>query len=849
MRLTVIVVSLIASQVLTTDALRPRARVIRKDIVSNLRQHHNSSATASNNLQSGSGKVQAHGEDQLGVLRGKALQNGTGKSGLPAGTRPKKKKYKMKKMKQRPGTDTKPSQYLVTPVDSMKGQNRGGGSGGGRPRNPVMDFLENKRPKPIAEAKSKDSLTNDFNEMKRLPQNDHPASDQKNGDMRVKWDRDMFFIRWAYGSLGDQLAIRRAPHASIGAPWPLPRRYARNEKKVFKVDEGSFKFVIKNHSCDTIELAIERFRNHIVEDAVEDLYDNLQNAENTNINDPQIKYESDVYKQAPELKEVEIIINRPCVKYPSLDMDESYRLVIKDSSKRIVANEVWGALRGLETFSQLVWRGTDRKLYVMETIALDKPRFPHRGVLIDTARHFIFKDVIYDVLRGMEQNKLNVFHWHMTDDQSFPFQSETFPEMSAKGAYHPSYTYTHEDIADIVEFARLRGIRVIPEFDVPGHTYAWGHGRPELVTKCYNDEDPTYGMVGPIDPSKDATYAFLKELFREILDLFPDQYIHAGGDEVPSDCWKANDEVMKSGTKLVNGEKGLLENLEKKIKNTVTKFREQSVDAIRLWEYFQNRFMQDVKQVSRSRVQGVKFILWQEASTKTGIKMVNDTVAQIWLGDALLMREAIQRGYRVLYSACWYLDMVSFGPDWYKYYSCDPAFPGQGVDETRVLGGEACLWSEYVDNENLMARLWPRASAAAERLWSARDVKDLDEAAPRLQEQRCRMLSRGLSVDTISGPDYCLRKGRVGGHDWTVPGVFSVRRPYGSVDMFKDSMLVIVQVIVVMLLLFAIFKSHLPFRVFETVRHTRHSTIFLSFLGLIGISMLIYSGLWAWSIS
>ncbi|XP_046329734.2 beta-hexosaminidase subunit beta-like [Haliotis rufescens] len=730
---------------------------------------------------------------------------------------------------------------MVGQVNRAIGHDRG--------RNPVLDFVANRRPKPVAESKSSDGLTNEFNELNRLPQNDHPASDQKNGDMKARWDKDMFFIRWTYGSLGDQMAVRRAPHASTGAPWPLPHRYARNEQKVFKVDESRFKFLIKSHSCDIIDQAIERFRKHIVEDAVEDLYDNLQNAENTNINDPRIKYDSDVYKLAPELMEVEVVINKPCVKYPSLEMDESYSITIKDSRKRIVANEVWGALRGLETFSQLVWKGTDAKLYVMETIAIDKPRFPHRGVLIDTARHFIFKDVIYDILRGMEQNKLNVFHWHMTDDQSFPFQSEAFPEMSAKGAYHSSYVYTHEDIVDIVEFARLRGIRIVPEFDVPGHTYAWGHGRPELITKCYNKNYPTYGMVGPIDPSKDSTYAFLKELFREVLDLFPDQFIHAGGDEVPADCWRANDEVMKNGERLVKAQSGLLQNLETKIKKTVNRQPGLPLDTVTLWEYFQNRFMKDVHAVSKSRVQGVKFILWQEASTKTNIKMVNDTIAEIWMGDAMLMREAIQKGYRVLYSACWYLDMIQFGPDWPKYYTCDPAFPGQGVDETRVLGGEACLWAEYVDNENLMTRLWPRASAAAERLWSARDVKSVDEAAPRLQEQRCRMLSRGLSVDTISGPDYCLRKGRVGGHEWTVPGVFTVRRPYGSVDMFKDSMLVMAQVVVVMLLFGFILKTHLPSRVIETVRHTRHSSILVSFLGLIGVSMLIYSGLWAWSIS
>lgn len=298
------------------------------DIVENPPKHHTLSPAVHNNLPLGSdsNKVQAHGEPENGKLGGKALQDGSGKTGQHVGTRPKKKKYKLKKIKQTSATDTRPRLsppvYVVTPLHNMVGQvNRA--IGHDRGRNPVLDFVANRRPKPAAESKSSDSLTNEFNELNRLPQNDHPASDQKNGDMKARWDKDMFFIRWTYGSLGDQMAVRRAPHASTGAPWPLPHRYARNEQKVFKVDESRFKFLIKSHSCDIIDQAIERFRKHIVEDAVEDLYDNLQNAENTNINDPRIKYDSDVYKLAPELLEVEVVINKPCIKYPSLEMDES----------------------------------------------------------------------------------------------------------------------------------------------------------------------------------------------------------------------------------------------------------------------------------------------------------------------------------------------------------------------------------------------------------------------------------------------------------------------------------------------------------------------------------------------
>ena len=104
-----------------------------------------------------------------------------------------------------------------------------------------------------------------------------------------------------------------------------------------------------------------------------------------------------------------------------------------------------------------------------EIIISDKPRFKHRGLMLDTARHFISKGKILQLLEGMAYNKLNVFHWHITDDSAFPFKSTIFPELAEKGAYRPDMTYSIGDVMEIVEFARKRGIRVIPEIDTPGN--------------------------------------------------------------------------------------------------------------------------------------------------------------------------------------------------------------------------------------------------------------------------------------------------------------------------------------------------------------------------------------------
>uniref|UniRef100_A0AC34QMM1 Beta-N-acetylhexosaminidase n=1 Tax=Panagrolaimus sp. JU765 TaxID=591449 RepID=A0AC34QMM1_9BILA len=355
--------------------------------------------------------------------------------------------------------------------------------------------------------------------------------------------------------------------------------------------------------------------------------------------------------------------------------------------------------------------------------------------MVDSSRHFLSVNVIKRQIDLMAQNKMNVFHWHLVDSESFPYTSTKFPDISAKGAYTPKHVYTVAQMKDIIEFARLRGIRVVPEFDTPGHTGAWGAGVPGLLSLCYNSQGVNNILGNIIDPTKDANWQFLTDFFGEALDFFKDGYFHFGGDETDTymlQCWERNKDVLNW---MQNNGFGK--------------------DTTKLLNYY---FQKLVKLVQTHK--NTTMIFWQEVLDMNVAPA--GSVAHVWKGNNLdeIMQEmytVTAAGHRALLSSCWYLNYIKYGADWPDFYACDPQHFG-GTDEQNqlVLGGEAAIWGEFVDGTNLTPRLWPRASAVAERLWSDPGQTSSSSAAwPRLHEHRCRMMSRGYEVEPPNDPDYC----------------------------------------------------------------------------------------------
>jgi hexosaminidase len=394
--------------------------------------------------------------------------------------------------------------------------------------------------------------------------------------------------------------------------------------------------------------------------------------------------------------------------------DESYVLEVTPKGAKLTAPTPLGAMHGLQTFLQLVDVSPDGFAALAVTIQ-DKPRFAWRGLLIDVGRHFIPIDVLKRNIDGMEAVKMNVLHLHLSDNQGFRVESKKFPklhELGSDGLY-----YTQDQLRELIAYARDRGIRVLPEFDMPGHSTSWFVGYPELASAPGPYQlDRKWGVLDPaMDPTNEKTYKFLDDFVGEMSKVFPDRYFHIGGDEVNGKQWDANPKIQefKRAHKFENN------------------------------EALQAYFSQHVQPIVTKH--GKAVVGWDEVFVPGAPK---DIVIQSWRGQASLSQAAAQ-GFHGILSNGYYLDL---GWPAARHYAVEPlSGPAASLtpeQQQLVLGGESCMWSEYVSPENIDSRIWPRNAAIAERLWSPQNVTDPASMYARLDAISERLEWVGLTHRT-----------------------------------------------------------------------------------------------------
>ena len=439
-----------------------------------------------------------------------------------------------------------------------------------------------------------------------------------------------------------------------------------------------------------------------------------------------------------------LVVNVKAQAMAGIGVDESYSLKVNEKQILLNAATTIGALRGLQTIIQLCDK--DENGYYFPLVVIDdSPLFKWRGLMIDVARHFISYEEMKKNIDAMAAVKMNVLHWHLTDDEGFRVESKVFPLLQQKGS-NGDY-YTQAQLKDIVKYAADRGIIVVPEFDMPGHAQSWFAGYPELASQPgpyhpgprmqWQKEHPEVkvpqgnsiadiiaNMVGPtFDPTNEKVYTVLDKFVAEMTTIFPAGYMHIGADENNGMAWKLNPAIM----------------------DWMKQHQMQNTDDLQ--RYFVQRMYGIMKKHNR------QLIGWEEIYND---KLPADAIVHKWIPEENGMIKSygnpndIAKHNPVLISEGFYLDI--FLPAYIHYNNS--AFAS--ATNPNVLGGEAAQWTELADNNNIDGRIWPRTGAIAERLWSPASVNDVDDMYRRLYLLSNQLDEQGLNH--ISNYERALRR-------------------------------------------------------------------------------------------
>ena len=390
---------------------------------------------------------------------------------------------------------------------------------------------------------------------------------------------------------------------------------------------------------------------------------------------------------------------------------EAYVLGVSAGGVFIHGASAAGTLWGVQTLRQLLpvafddLNGSRPASWEIAPAAIrDAPRFPWRGSMVDAGRHFFPVSVIKRHIDLLSRFKMNVFHWHLTEDQGWRVEIKRYPKLTSVGAWRTESDgtryggfYTQQQIRDVVEFARRRGVTVVPEIEMPGHSLAALASYPQLG--CTGEQlkvATTWGVFSDVYcPGKESTFTFVEHVLDEVMALFPSKYIHIGGDEVPKDRWKAC-----ASCQAVMRREGIA-----------------NEDELQNW--FVGRIAKYLE------AHGRRLVGWNEILH--GGHLIASATVQSWQ-DSSWTRRAVNEGHDVIASpgAFTYLNRPASELTLDHVYAFEPVPPG--LDSTarqHVLGGEVPLWSEHIPSgANLDLMAYPRLLAFAEVMWSsgARDT-------------------------------------------------------------------------------------------------------------------------------
>ncbi|KAG0235147.1 hypothetical protein BGW42_005797 [Actinomortierella wolfii] len=653
------------------------------------------------------------------------------------------------------------------------------------------------------------------------------------------------------------ISLLFTPEPSAGHLWPKPLYHCHGEQTLRLSQD--FEFVLPTNVHPRLADSASRYRRRILKSTFVSPVP-PSGAASASSSSPTLSSIKNVLtsgsaphaSSAYELQRIVVDVEDALAEAPlGPDTDESYRLLIAadeeknrhpfDISKshceairngvilpglqaHIRAKTIYGAMHAFETFSQLVvntestttqssqstfsTQKTPSKIIPNAPIVIhDRPLFQHRGLLLDTSRNFLTVAAIKRTLDAMVMNKMNVFHWHLIDSQSFPLQlddttvrrrpssnrkmeantdsnqrhhhhhrqqgiknkhkrdvnidrdeevtgndeDEILPlsQLAAKGAYSAALSYTKLDIADVVSYALDRGIRIIPEIDMPGHAWVWSQAFPEIMVCpdgpiAYAAEQPT----GQLNPTSEKTYRVIDAVYAQVAPLFPDQHFHGGSDEINFRCWNSS----------------------KIITDYLEEHGHSNTDTAS-FDWILDHFVTRQHQMLRGH--GKTPVVWEEVVLNHQLNYIQhnkDTIIQVWT-SAENIKRTIQRGYNVIVGSAdyWYLD-CGFGSwvvndvngnswcdpykTWQKIYSFNP-LKGLTQDEVKnVLGGEVLLWGEQV--------LWSgNSDDSPNTLWDGPDQHHntlrTAEAILRINEHRFRMLDEGIHAEPLM-PMWCVKR-------------------------------------------------------------------------------------------